>query len=193
MIDPRKTDFVLDVEDLRRRARQHIENGAVTDDYRSRRETVIRILNEALATELVCVLRYKHDAAMAVGIHAEPVSTEFAEHAAEEQGHADLIAARITQLGGEPDFNPDGLRMRSHSEYVVRTSLVDMIRENLVAERIAIDSYARMIRYVGDDDPTTRRMLEEILAKEEEHAEDLADLLATLDPTEKTTPPADGE
>lgn len=192
MIDPRKTDFVLDVEELRRRARQHIENGAVTDDYRGRRETVIRILNEALATELVCVLRYKHDAAMAVGIHADPVATEFEEHAREEQGHADLIAARITQLGGEPDFNPDGLRSRSHSEYVVRTSLVDMIRENLVAERIAIDSYARMIRYVGDDDPTTRRMLEEILAKEEEHAEDLADLLATLDPTEKTNPPVNG-
>lgn len=192
MIDPHKTDFVLDVDELRRRAREHIENGAVTENYQSRRETVIRILNEALATELVCVLRYKHDAAMAVGIHAEPVSTEFEEHAREEQGHADLIAARITQLGGEPDYNPDGLRSRSHSEYVTRTSLVDMIRENLVAERIAIDSYSRMIRYVGEDDPTTRRMLEEILAKEEEHAEDLADLLATLDPTEKTAPPANG-
>lgn len=192
MKDARKTDFVVDVEELRRRARQHIENGAVTNDYQGRRETVIRILNEALATELVCVLRYKHDAAMAVGIHGGPVATEFEEHAQEEQGHADLIAARITQLGGDPDYNPDGLRTRSHSEYIVKTSLVDMIRENLVAERIAIDSYTGMIRYLAEDDPTTRRMLEEILAKEEEHAEDLADLLATLDPTEKTNPPVTG-
>jgi len=184
-----KTDFTLDVDELRRRARMHIENGAVTENYQGSRETVIKLLNEALATELVCVLRYKHDHHMAVGIHAEPVSAEFAEHALEEQGHADLLAGRITQLGGEPDYNPEGLRTRAHSEYVVRTSLVDMIRENLVAERIAIDSYTRMIRFISDSDPTTRRLLEEILAKEEEHAEDLADLLATLDPTEKTAPP----
>jgi len=193
MKDTRKSDFVLDVDELRRRARQHIENGAVTEDYMSRRDTVVRLLNEALATEIVCVLRYKHDAAMAVGIHANPVSAEFEEHAREEQGHADLIAARITQLGGDPDYNPDGLRTRSHSEYVAKTSLVEMIRENLVAERIAIDSYTRMIRYVGEGDPTTRRMLEGILANEEEHAEDLADLLATLDPTEKTSPRVNGE
>jgi len=189
MKDTLKTDFTLDVDELRRRARLHIENGAVTEDYRGNRETIIKLLNEALATELVCVLRYKHDHYMAVGIHAEPVSAEFAEHAQEEQAHADLLAARITQLGGDPDYNPEGLRTRAHSEYVVRASLVDMIRENLVAERIAIDSYTHMIRFIADTDPTTRRMLEEILAKEEEHAEDLADLLATLDPTEKTTPP----
>lgn len=192
MKDTLKTDFTVDVDELRRRARQHIENGAVTDDYQAPRETVIRLLNEALATELVCVLRYKHDYHMAVGIHADPVSAEFLEHANEEQGHADLLAGRITQLGGEPDYNPEGLRTRSHSEYVVRTSLVDMIRENLVAERIAIDSYAQMIRYIGDADPTTRRLLEGILATEEEHAEDLADLLATMDPTERTTPPVTG-
>jgi len=126
---------------------------------------------------------------MAIGIHAEPVSAEFAEHAQEEQEHAERLAARITQLGGEPNYNPEGLRTRSHSEYVVRASLVDMIRENLIAERIAIDSYSQMIRYVGDGDPTTRRLLEDILAKEEEHAEDLADLLATLDPTDETKPP----
>ncbi|HZE96878.1 MAG TPA: ferritin-like domain-containing protein [Planctomycetota bacterium] len=193
MKDDLKTDFILDVDELRRRARRHIENGAVTEDYKGNRETVIRLLNEALATELVCVLRYKHDAAMAVGIHGDPVAAEFAEHAVEEQGHADLIAARITQLGGDPDYNPDGLKTRSHSEYVTRKSLVEMIRENLVAERIAIDSYSQMIRYIGDTDTTTRRMLEEILAKEEEHAEDLSDLLATLDPTEKTSPPVNGD
>jgi bacterioferritin len=189
MKDTLKTDFTVDIDELRQRARKHIENGAVTEGYQANRETVIKLLNEALATELVCVLRYKHDHHMAVGIHAEPVSAEFAEHAQEEQEHADLLATRITQLGGEPDYNPEGLRTRSHSEYVVRASLVDMIRENLIAERIAIDSYAQMIRYLGNDDSTTRRLLEGILAKEEEHAEDLADLLATLDPTEKTTPP----
>jgi bacterioferritin len=184
-----KSDFTLDVNELRRRARRHIENGAVTEGYKGSRETVIKLLNEALATEIVCVLRYKHDYFMAVGIHADPVSAEFGEHAKEEQAHADMLAGRITQLGGNPDLNPEGLRSRSHSEYIVRNSLVDMIRENLIAERIAVDSYSQIINYIGDSDPTTRRMLEEILAKEEEHAEDLADLLATLDPTEKTSPP----
>jgi len=187
-----KTDFTVDVDEIRRRARMHIENGAVTEDYKANRETVIQLLNDALATELVCVLRYTHDHHMAVGIHAEPVSAEFAEHAQEEQEHADRLASRITQLGGDPDYNPEGLKMRSHSEYVVRASLVDMIRENLVAERIAIDSYSQIIRYIGDSDMTTRRLLEDILAKEEEHAEDLADLLATLDPNEKTSPPVRG-
>ena len=190
MREAAKTDFVLDVEELRRRARRHIENGAVTDGYKGNRETVIKLLNEALATEIVCVLRYKHDYYTAVGIHADPVSAEFAEHAKEEQVHADLLAGRITQLGGDPDLNPEGLRSRSHSEYVVRSSLVEMIRENLIAERIAIDSYSQIIEYIGETDPTTRRMLEEILAKEEEHAEDLADLMATLDPTEKMSPPS---
>lgn len=188
MHEPEKSDFLLDVEELRRRARTHIEEGAVTEGYQGNRQTVIKLLNEALATELVCVLRYKHDQFLAVGIHAEPVAREFAEHAVEEQGHADLLAGRITQLGGDPDFDPSGLRSRSHSEYVSRKSLVEMIRENLVAERIAIESYGQMIRFVGESDPTTRRMLEGILATEEEHAEDLADLLATLDPTQKIVP-----
>jgi bacterioferritin len=190
MTESVKADFILDVAELRRRARRHIEKGAVIENYKGNRETVIQLLNEALATEIVCVLRYKHDYFQAVGIHADPVSTEFAEHAREEQVHADLLAARITQLGGDPDLNPEGLRTRSHSEYIVRGSLVEMIRENLIAERIAIDSYSQIIQYVGESDPTTRRMLEGILATEEEHAEDLADLLATLDPTEKIPPKA---
>jgi bacterioferritin len=176
-----KGAFLTDVKELRRRARQHIEQGAVTEGYQADRDTVIKLLNEALATEIVCVLRYKRHYFMAMGIHAQPVAQEFLQHANEEQGHADQLAGRITQLGGAPDFNPEGMLSRSHSEYVEGQSLVEMIREDLVAERIAIDSYAEMIRYVGDKDPTTRRMLEGILAVEEEHAEDLADLLATID------------
>jgi len=171
---------VADIAELRRRARQHIEEGAVTPGYEANREVVVKMLNEALATELVCVLRYKRHYFMATGIHAQSVASEFAEHASEEQEHADLIAARITQLGGEPDFNPDVLARRSHSQYVEGTSLANMIVENLVAERIAIESYGEMIRFVGEHDPTTRRMLEEIMAKEEEHAEDLANLLKKL-------------
>jgi len=175
--------FVSDVQELRRRARQHIENGAVTDSYTADKPTVIKILNEALATEIVCILRYKRHYFMATGIHANAVATEFQEHAAEEQVHADRIAERITQLDGEPNFNPDGLTSRSHAQYVEGNSLVDMIREDLVAERIAIESYSEIIRYLGDRDITTRRMMEEILQNEEEHADDLKDLLATLDPT----------
>ncbi len=175
--------FLTDVKTLRARARQHIENGAVTEAYKGDRQTVIKLLNEALATEIVCVLRYKRHFYMAQGIHAEPVAQEFLQHANEEQGHADLIAERITQLDGEPNFNPEGLLTRSHAEYVEGNSLVDMIKEDLVAERIAIDSYGEMIRYVGNNDPTTRRMLEGILAMEEEHADDLANMLKTLDPT----------
>lgn len=178
--------FLSDVKELRRRARQHIEKGAVTPGYQGNLEVVLKLLNDALATEIVCVLRYKRHYHTAKGIHAQAVAAEFLEHANEEQLHADTIAARIVQLGGAPDFAPDGLLSRSHSEYVEGESLVEMIREDLVAERIAIDSYAEMIRYVGDTDPTTRSMLEDILAKEEEHAEDLANLLTTLDPTEKT-------
>lgn len=178
--------FLSDVKELRRRAREHIEKGAVTPGYQGNLQVVLKLLNDALATEIVCVLRYKRHYHMAKGIHAQAVAAEFLEHANEEQLHADTIAARIVQLGGAPDFAPDGLLGRSHSEYVEGESLVDMIREDLVAERIAIDSYAEMIRYVGDSDPTTRSMLEDILAKEEEHAEDLANLLATLDPTAKT-------
>ena len=147
------------------------------------RERVVAVLNEALATEIVCVLRYKRHYFMATGIHAQAVAQEFLEHANDEQGHADRIAERITQLGGDPDFNPEGLATRSHSEYVEGESLIDMIRENLVAERIAIESYGEIIRFLGDRDITTRRLMEEILAVEEEHADDLRDLMATLDPT----------
>jgi len=174
---------VTDIQELRRRARQHIENGAVTDSYTADRPTVIKILNEALATEIVCILRYKRHYFMATGIHANAVATEFQQHAAEEQVHADQIAERITQLDGEPNFNPEGLASRSHAQYVEGNSLVDMIKEDLVAERIAIESYSEMIRYLGDRDITTRRMMEGILQMEEEHADDLKDLLATLDPT----------
>jgi bacterioferritin len=178
--------FLTDVQELRRRARQHIEEGAVTDAYRADRETVIKLLNEALATEIVCVLRYKRHYFMAQGIHADPIAQEFLTHANEEQGHADQIAARIIQLGGAPNFSPEGLLTRSHSEYVEGTTLVDMIKEDLIAERVAIDSYNEMIRYVGDNDVTTRRMLEGILAVEEEHADDLASFLADLDKDWKT-------
>jgi bacterioferritin len=178
--------FLTDVQELRRRARQHIEEGAVTDAYRADRETVIKLLNEALATEIVCVLRYKRHYFMAQGIHADPIAQEFLQHANEEQGHADQIAGRIVQLGGAPNLNPDGLLMRSHSEYVEGQNLVDMIREDLIAERVAIDSYTEMIRYIGEDDYTTRRMLEGILAVEEEHADDLSSFLADLDKDWKT-------
>lgn len=172
--------FLTDIQTLRARARQHIENGAVTQGYTADRETVVKLLNEALATEIVCVLRYKRHHFMASGIHAESVAAEFLEHANEEQGHADSIAQRIVQLKGEPNFNPDGLLMRSHAEYVEGTTLTDMIKEDLVAERIAIDSYREMITYLGDDDPTSRRLMEEILAVEEEHADDLVNLLETV-------------
>jgi bacterioferritin len=177
-------DFLTDVQELRRRARQHIEDGAVTAGYGADREKVISVLNEALATEIVCVLRYKRHYFMATGIHANAVAQEFQEHAAEEQGHADRIAGRITQLGGEPNFNPEGLATRSHSQYVEGDSLVDMIKEDLVAERIAVESYGEIVRFLGERDVTTRRMMEEILQNEEEHADDLRDLLATLDPTQ---------
>src|SRR6266576_2906146 len=173
--------FLTDVKELRRRARQHIEEGAVTDAYRGDRETVIKLLNEALATEIVCVLRYKRHYFMAQGINADPIAQEFLQHANEEQGHADQISNRIVQLGGAPNLNPEGMLTRSHSEYVEGQNLLDMIKEDLVAERVAIDSYTEMIRYIGDDDYTTRRMLEGILAVEEEHAEDLASFLVDLD------------
>jgi bacterioferritin len=178
-----KGAFLTDVQEIRKRARQHVEKGAVTEGYRADRGTVVKLLNEALATEIVCVLRYKRHYFMARGIHAEPVAKEFQQHAAEEQEHADEIAERITQLDGEPNLNPEGLLSRSHSEYAEGESLTDMIREDLVAERIAIDTYAEMARYFGEDDPTTRRMIEGILAKEEEHANEMADLLSTFDPT----------
>ncbi len=175
-----KKPFLTDVKELRRRARKHIEKGAVTAGYGLDRETAVRVLNEALATEIVCVLRYRRHYFMASGIHAKAVADEFLAHANEEQGHADEISHRITQLDGEPNLNPQGLLTRSHSEYVEGDSLIDMIRENLVAERIAIESYTEMIRYFGSADPTTRRMLEGILAMEEEHADDMKTLLETI-------------
>jgi bacterioferritin len=173
--------FITDIKELRRRARQHIENGAVTAGYKVDRETALRLLNEALATEIVCVLRYKRHYYAATGINSEGVRAEFLEHANEEQQHADQISERITQLGGEPNLNPEGMLSRSHSEYVEGTSLADMIKEDLVAERIAIESYSEMIRFFGEGDPVSRRLMEEILAKEEEHANDLADLLKRMD------------
>jgi bacterioferritin len=175
-------DFLTDIKTLRERARQHIEKGAVTEGYKADRETVIRLLNEALATELVCVLRYKRHYYMASGIHAQAVQAEFLEHANEEQGHADQIAQRIIQLQGAPNFNPEGLASRSHAEYKEGNDLIDMIKEDLVAERIAIESYGEMVRYFGDKDPTSRRLIEGILAVEEEHADDLATLLTRIGP-----------
>ena len=172
--------FLSDIQTLRKRAREHIAQGAVTPGYTADRSVVLRLLNEALATEIICVLRYKRHYFMAQGIHAEGVAAEFLEHANDEQQHADQIAARITQLGGEPDFSPDGLATRSHAEYVEGDTLEDMIKEDLIAERIAIDSYREMITYLAEADSTSRRMLEEILAKEEEHADDLANLLQDL-------------
>ena len=177
-----RNSFMTDIQTLRQRARQHVEQGAVTAGYNADRETVIKMLNEALATELVCVLRYKRHYFMASGIHAESVAQEFAQHASEEQAHADQIAERIVQLGGEPDFSPEGLAMRSHAEYVEGKNLKDMMKEDLVAERVAIDSYREMIAYLGEHDSTSRRMMEEILAKEEEHADDLVTLLQGMEP-----------
>ena len=177
-----KGDFVQHLQEIRKRAREHIQKGAVTEGYRANREVVLKILNEALASEIVCVLRYKRHFYMSQGIDSKNAAQEFQQHAAEEQGHADQISLRITQLGGAPNYNPAGLLDRSHSEYVEGDGLTDMIREDLVAERIAIDSYTEMIRYIGEDDVTTRRMLEGILAVEEEHATDLANLLENMNP-----------
>jgi bacterioferritin len=172
--------FLTDVATLRARAREHIEEGAVTADYGLDRTQVCNVLNAALATEIVCVLRYRRHYFMAQGLASEAVKAEFLEHANEEQAHADEIAERIVQLGGEPDLDPAGLATRSHSEYVPGTSLREMIREDLVAERIAIESYREIILWLGNGDPTTRKMLEEILAKEEEHADDMSSLLTGL-------------
>jgi bacterioferritin len=168
---------LADVPTLRKRARGHVEDGAVTFGYSADREAVLRMLNDALATEIVCVLRYRRHHFMARGLQSRAVAEEFLAHSNEEQGHADLLAERIVQLGGEPDFSPAGLTARSHAEYVEGATLLDMIKEDLIAERIAIDSYRDFIRYLAGDDPTTRRMLESILALEEEHADDLAELL----------------
>lgn len=172
--------FVSDIENIRKRAREDIEKGAVTSGYHADRATVVKLLNHALATELVCVLRYKYHYYMASGIHSQSIKAEFLEHAGEEQEHADWIAERITQLDGKPNLSPEGLLSRSHSDYVEGDDLVDMIKEDLVAERIAIDSYREIIDYIGSNDHTTRRMLEKILAVEEEHAEDMNTLLEDL-------------
>jgi len=172
--------FLTDVETLRRRARSHMEEGAVTPSYGADRDAVVKVLNDALATEIVCVLRYKRHYFMAQGIASDSVKQEFLEHAGEEQEHADRIAERIVQLGGEPDLNPATLTSRSHSEYVPGKTLVDMIREDLVAERVAIESYREIVEWLHGKDPTTHRMLREILAVEEEHAEDMASLLAGM-------------
>jgi bacterioferritin len=172
--------FLSDVATLRRRAREHIEEGALTPGYGGDAKAVCKVLNDALATEIVCVLRYKRHYFMAQGIHSESVKEEFLQHAGEEQAHADRIAERIVQLGGEPDFDPAGLASRSHSEYVAGTALRDMICENLVAERVAIESYREIVQWLRDKDSTTRKIMEEILAKEEEHAEDMATLMESF-------------
>ncbi|WP_322106525.1 ferritin-like domain-containing protein [Paraburkholderia sp. J41] len=169
--------YEFDLKRVREEARRNLEDGPVTENYGADRETVLKLLNDSLATELVCVLRYKRHYFMAKGIESEAVAQEFLEHANEEQQHADMLAARIVQLGGEPDFSPANLSERSHSEYKEGKNLEDMIRENLIAERIAIESYRSIIQYLGDGDTTTRRIFEEILAVEEEHADDMSDLL----------------
>jgi len=173
---------LTDVKTLRERARQHINEGAVTAGYGADRETILKLLNDALATEIICVLRYRRHHFMARGIQSKSIADEFLAHSNEEQGHADQLAERIVQLGGEPNFAPDGLTRRSHAEYVEGLTLVDMITEDLVAERIAVDSYREMVEYLGDKDPTTRRLLESILAMEEEHADEMSDLLERLPP-----------
>jgi bacterioferritin len=185
-----KRNFLTDVQTLRKRARQHIDEGAVTSGYSADRETVLKLLNDSLATEIVCVLRYRRHHFMAKGIQSKSIADEFLVHSNEEQGHADQLAERIVQLGGEPNFSPEGLVSRSHAEYVEGATLLDMIKEDLIAERIAIDSYRDIIQYLDDKDPTTRRMLESILAVEEKHAEELADLLQDVPSGLKAKPRA---
>ncbi len=175
-----KEPFKTDLEAIRKRAREKMEDGAVTGAYQADPQQVISVLNEVLATEIVCTLRYKNHYYMASGIHAGPVAAEFLEHANQEQQHADSVAERITQLGGVPNFNPKDLATRSHAEYTEGDTLASMIKEDLVAERIAIETYSEIIRWLGNDDPTTRRMIEEILVVEEEHADDLSSLLETV-------------
>lgn len=173
-------EFKSDLEAIRKRARENMHDGAVTGAYKADRDQVVKVLNEVLATEIVCTLRYKNHYFMAAGIHAAPVADEFLEHANEEQGHADAVAKRITELGGVPNYDPVGLATRSHAEYKEGKTLDEMIKEDLIAERVAIETYSEIVRWLGSDDPTTRRLLEGILAVEEEHADDLANLLARL-------------
>jgi bacterioferritin len=170
-------EFLTDLKEIKARARKEMEKGAVTDNYKADLKAVVKVLNQVLATEMVCVLRYRRHYYMASGINSEAVKAEFLQHANEEQQHADWVATRITQLNGEPDFNPEGLASRSHSEYAEGHNLVEMIKEDLFAERIAIESYSEIVRWLGDKDPTTRRLIEEILKVEEEHAEDMKTLL----------------
>jgi bacterioferritin len=172
--------FLADIKTIRERARRHIEEGAVTENYGADKATVLRLLNESLATEIVCTLRYRRHYFMAKGLTSAGVAAEFLEHANEEQAHADQFAERIVQLGGEPIFDPEGLASRSHAEYVEGESLIDMIREDLVAERIAIESYRDIIRYLGEGDPTTRKLFEGVLAVEEEHADDMLSLIENV-------------
>jgi bacterioferritin len=174
------TRFVSDIKKIRTQARLHMEAGAVTEGYKGDRQQVVAVLNTVLATEIVCVLRYKRHFFMARGINSEPVKAEFLQHANEEQQHVDWVAERITQLNGEPDFNPEGLASRSHSEYEEGSNLTEMIKEDLIAERIAIESYSEIVRWLGNDDATTRRLIEEILKVEEEHADELANLLTKV-------------
>jgi bacterioferritin len=185
---PNATPFLTDIKEIRRRAREHVERGAVTDAYRGDLDTALQLLNDALATEIVCTLRYRRHHYMASGIHSQAVAAEFLQHAQEEQQHADWIAERIRQLGGAPDFNPDGLLTRSHAQYAEGVTLVDMIKEDLIAERIAIDSYLEVARWFGENDPTSRRLMEKILAQEEEHADDMATLLENLEPRTPMSP-----
>jgi bacterioferritin len=173
-------EFKADLEEIRRRARDKMEEGPITAQYQADRQKVIDVLNEVLATEIVCTLRYKSHYFLAQGIHSQAVANEFLEHAKEEEAHADSVAKRITELNGHPNFDPAGLKTRSHAEFKDVDSLEEMIREDLVAERIAISTYSEIIRWLGNDDPTTRRLMEEILAKEEEHADDLAKLLVRI-------------
>ncbi|MCL2723238.1 MAG: bacterioferritin [Polyangiaceae bacterium] len=168
---------MTDIKEIRRRAREHLEKGAVTKNYGLDLTTAVNVLNEAVATELVCMLRYKYHATMAVGIASESVKSEFSQHATDELQHMEWLAERINQLGGKPNLDPAGLLSRSSAEYIEGDTLIDMIRENLIAERIAIESYREMIRFFSDKDPTTRILLERILEKEEEHANDMHDLL----------------
>ncbi|RZA19035.1 MAG: bacterioferritin [Proteobacteria bacterium] len=179
------SEFVLDIESIRDHARQHMKTGAVTDNYKANREAILKIFDSALATEWLCTLRYSQHAKAAEGIHAEPIAAHFAEHAKQEQEHAEMLATRIKQLGGTPHLDPTTIAERSHTQYKECDTLVDMIKENLVAERIAIDVYAQAIRYIGESDPTSRRILESILEVEEEHADDMADLLKAYDVRDK--------
>ena len=172
-------EFVSDIKEIRRRARQHLSEGAVTQNYGCNAEDAVAMLNHAVATEIVCILRYKFHAVCATGLASEAVKAEFAQHAKEEEEHLDLLAERINQLGGKPNLNPDGVASRAASEYVEGANLVDMIKENLVAERVAIETYREMVRHFGDRDPTTRILLERVLAQEEEHANDMHDLLVS--------------